>query len=155
MTQFVHYIHLLYAPRAISLWHLSPSNTERVGGRITNCGICEPWIWIFSAKKWRHWIATPIPGNWSLPCTKHSQRYKVLASLSLLPSALTASPIRCLHWICYLGHSAAGSDELGVCFDFTLGKASGMEQPAQKTARALCKTSSIRHPQELSRHPRE
>ena len=33
-----------------------------------------------------------------------------------------------------LSHSAAEPDELGVCFHFTLGKASGMEQPDQKPA---------------------
>ena len=33
-------------------------------------------------------------------------------------------------WNCYLCHSAGMPDELGYCFDFASGKASGMEELA-------------------------
>ena len=72
---------------------------------------------------------------------QRSQRGRQRIRLPLLPSlplclVPTAWPIRCRSWNCYLGHSAAKPDELGHCFDFTLAKASGKEQPAQKLARA-------------------
>ena len=53
-----------------------------------------------------------------------------LDTISHLPSAPTASPIKCLHRICYLGLSAAEPDKLVYCFDFAPGKASGMEELA-------------------------
>ena len=51
------------------------------------------------------------------------QRYNKLGTPSFLASMSSASQMP----NCYLGHSAAEPDELGYCFDFTLGKASGME----------------------------
>ena len=71
-----------------------------------------------------------------------NQGFSELSAISPFPSALTAWPIKSLHWICYLGHSAAQPDKLGVCFDFTLGKTSGMEHLAQKPARAQLKPLS-------------
>ena len=38
-----------------------------------------------------------------------------------------------LHWICYLGCSAAVPDELGYSFDFVPGRASGMEELAWRS----------------------
>ena len=66
----------------------------------------------------------------------HQQSSNLLSIWSLLASAHTACarPIRSQSRNWYLGHSAAGPDELGYCFDFPLGKTSGMEQPAQKPA---------------------
>ena len=61
-----------------------------------------------------------IPHHW---LNEHQGSNK-LGRISLLPSAW---PIRCMHLIWYLGHSASEPDKLGYCFDFTLGKASGME----------------------------
>ena len=38
--------------------------------------------------------------------------------------------------MCYLFHLAVEPEELGGCFDLTIGKASGTEQPVQKPAQA-------------------
>ena len=67
-----------------------------------------------------------MPGHMAAAVSAR-QMYNKLGTASFLASAPTAWTVRSRSRNYYLGHPVGEPDELGCCFDFTLGNTSGMK----------------------------